>query len=113
MIGGKDIIFHTSLNAGKLLQDICELIIQSWKEAIIEDAHTGEIINNFNGIESVFVYKDKKSASLWEEFGYSSEHKNTMIQIIVKSETMTIVIDEEDDFMRKIITDINVKILHV
>lgn len=107
MIGGVDIPILTG--AGELsLVAATRAIRQYWPSAVFEDSATGRRYPSywdtpFDQMEEVFVYRDAAAADLWDTEGAIPQAHNSMIHLIADEGLTTVVVDDPDDLVMKII----------
>jgi hypothetical protein len=110
MIGG--IETHLQTNAGRAAMEAAVRAIRKrWQLAAFENGITGERYKSleqvpFGEIEELFVYRDSALADQWDEEGAIPELANTMIHLLRDDDTLTIVVDEQNDEMEKMISAI-------
>jgi len=110
MIGGIDIRIPN--RAGQeSLEVAVRAIRQHWPRAVFENGNTAERYDYFGQIpfgdvEELFVYRDTKSAELWDKYGAIPEAENSMIHVIYDVELITAVIDDRTEEMEAIIQSI-------
>jgi hypothetical protein len=108
MISGHDIVIPCQSESGFVFDRILHLARHVWKEAVIEDAETGDLLNPeyedaFVGVNGVMIYKDEASRKSWNENGSVEENRNTMIHVIAGWDKITLVVDDEKDSATEII----------
>ena len=101
MIGGVDIVIPSRASQRQAIVASLRLIRRFWKDAVVEDAYTGEKIDLTRDallpeMSDVFVYPDKETAGKWDELGAEPELANTMIHILVRESAVTLVVDDPD-----------------
>jgi hypothetical protein len=107
MIGGTDI--HLPTSAGDLAPEVAvRAIQQSWPQAVVEDAETGQRYDGlwqipFGKVKELFVYRDEHSADRWDREGAVPELRNTMIHLIHDDDMISLVIDKKDAAMDVVI----------
>jgi pheromone shutdown protein TraB len=107
MIGGIDIRLPTK--AGKSSLEIAvRTIRQMWPLAVFENGLTGDKYERFSqipfgDIEELFVYRDSAAEKEWDDEGAVEGVQNLMIHLILDEEMLTVVVDERDAFMEKVI----------
>ena len=110
MIGGIDI--HLPTNAGiSAIEVAVRAIRQFWRNATFENALTGKRYDfflqiPFGNIEELFVYRDSAAADLWDEQGAVSCTRNSMIHLLYDEEEITLVVDEQDASINRLVTAI-------
>ena len=100
MIGGID-VFLTSRAGGSTLEIAVRAIRQSWPHAVFQNALTGVRYDVFRQIpfgrlDELFVYRDGIAADAWDQAGAIPENDNTMIQLIIDDDLITVVMDARD-----------------
>lgn len=107
-IGGMDIFFPTT-NPNSL-EIATRIIHQHWKDAVFENADTTYQYKSFEEISftmrELFIYQNQAAKDLWEDKGAVTEAINTMIYLIKDADMLTIVIDNLEESIEKIINQI-------
>ncbi|HXE55254.1 MAG TPA: hypothetical protein VN541_19680 [Tepidisphaeraceae bacterium] len=97
MIGGRDVIIPTTRGTVAL-----ELAVRSithlWPDAVIEDAESGETLQQDSDIRladrhEILVFRDPKAAELWEQLGPDPSLDGTLIHFLVSDTDLTVAID--------------------
>jgi hypothetical protein len=107
MIGGIDIHIRT-MAGDRSIEVAVRAVRLQWPNAVFENALTGERYESFwqipfAEIEELFVYRDAALADAWDALGAVTSVLNTMIHILSDRSTLTIVIDERDGVMERIV----------
>lgn len=115
MIGGIDIRLAT-WSCGSPLERAVRVVRQFWPNAVFRNAITGDRFGGFdcvpfNQIMEIFVYRDSDAADGWEAEGAIPSLSNTMVHIIKDPGLLTIVLDEDDEFSRKLTRAISISLL--
>lgn len=98
MIGGQDIVIPTA--AGACALDVCLRIIRrQWPQAVFEDALTGTVYEDYESIpvgriQEIFAYQTKDAAKAWEDSGAVPQLANSMVQVLLTKESLTLVVDD-------------------
>ena len=97
MIGGHDVIIPTT-RGPEALNVAVRAAIALWPAAVIEDAVTGETFPpderlDVAGRQEILVFRDAKSAELWETLGSDSRLRGTLIHFLLSGEELTVVVD--------------------
>lgn len=99
MIGGIDVVIPAIGCASAM--DVCARIIQRcWPKARFEDAITGETYCEYSEIpigrvQELFAYRDCDAQSSWVADAVESP-PNSMLYLILSSDSVTLVSDEPD-----------------
>ena len=102
MIGGIDIALPTRATRQQAMVASLRLIRLFWRDAVIEDAYTSEKFSIRvdalfpEALSDAFVYVNDEAARKWDELGAEPELANTMIQVSVCDQEVTIVVDDPD-----------------
>jgi hypothetical protein len=121
MIGGIDVHMPTTAGASAIEVAVRAIRLR-WRGAMFENGITGERYDHFwqipfGEIEELFVYRDSKSADIWDAEGAIPAVYNTMIHLISDADLLTVVVDEKDAAMEELLTAIKSglrdEILHI
>ena len=98
MIGRHDITFRSE-TASQAMEGAIRLVRASWREAIVENAETGELLSRDSvGVEELpaelLIYKNASARGSWRANGAIPENANLMVHILRGNESMTIVVDD-------------------
>lgn len=108
MIGGHDISFPTQAPAAFVDGAIRHALIV-WKEALLEDADTGELLDgDFVGVpvpREIFIYKNSAARDSWAKNGAVSENANSMIHMIRGAQSVTLVVDDPRETDMRVFLD--------
>lgn len=101
MIGGHDISFPAQ-PAAERMEGMIRLVVNSWREAIVENAETGEQLDGrFVGFQpiprEVLVYRNSAAREAWTKDGATRENANTMLHFVCGSDSVTLVLDDPQD----------------
>lgn len=102
MIGGTDVIIPTRAHPAASLDFCLRTILKDWPQAVLEDALTGEIFDDYNSASlrdrsELFVFRDKAVAREWEARGAEPGLENTMIHILLSDGHLTLVVDDPSE----------------
>ena len=98
MISGNDIVIRTQ-SPLELAEETVKLIRFKWKQLLIENADSGDIIAfEFPFFQSLpnefFVYENALAKQSWDDQGACSQNANTMFHVIVQARQVTLVVDD-------------------
>lgn len=108
MISGTDVIFET-VRAGFSIVPLLESLLDVWPDALLQEADSdailpaSEVLTNPPTAEpsEFFVYRDQVSAGSWTNAGWTEEHANDMVHVLVVEDPsrpdviqLTLVIDD-------------------
>ena len=101
MIGRYDKLFEHS-NPRELAIEAIKVIRSTWINAIIEDAFTGETLEQaMLGLAEtparIFVYCDKDAKHSWENNGAVPQNRNSMVDLALDETTLAVIVDEPGD----------------
>ena len=107
MIGGDDIRLPSMAGDSSIVVAV-RAVRQAWRQAVFENALTGARYNDFSQIpfgeiDEIFVYRDSAVADEWDASGAVPELYNTMIHILADEGFITVVVDERNATMERII----------
>ena len=88
LISGNDIVIRTQ-SPLELAEETVKLIRFKWKQLLIENADSGDIIAfEFPFFQSLpkefFVYENALAKKSWDDQGACSQNANTMFHVIVQ-----------------------------
>lgn len=97
MIGGRDVIIPTTAGSAAM-ELVLRAALRLWPRAVFEDAQTGDVLKNhgpldLRGREEVLVYEDDNAAERWHDSGAEDVLANTMIHVLLRPDSITIVVD--------------------
>lgn len=111
MIGGFDIPIRTRAGDSSLVA-AARAIRRYWPEAVFENGTTGERYHSYwdsplDQLEEVFVYRDLRSADIWDKEGAIPDVYNSMIHLISDEGLITVVVDEKDSGIMEMVRAIS------
>lgn len=112
MIGGTDVLLPCPIDAEDALRLATRVVRQAWPAAVMENANTGDLLQEPHGLDQVMLYKDVKARDSWEQLGADESNANTMIYVLVGPVQLTLVVDDaKTPEMSRIITAIRKTLL--
>ena len=113
MIGGHDISFPAQ-PAAERMEGMIRLVVNSWREAIVENAETGEQLDGrFVGFQpiprEVLVYRNSAAREAWVRDGAGTlENANSMLHFVCGSDSITLVLDDRHDVaIQELLSDVH------
>jgi hypothetical protein len=110
MIGGIDIDL-LSRAGDRSVEVAVRAVRQYWPLAVYENPETADRYEFFSeipfrGLSELFIYRDSQSADEWDEHGAVPRLANTMIHVIADADRLTIVVDDKNAQMNRLIEDL-------
>jgi hypothetical protein len=103
MIGGDDLVFENpGASVAEVLRGAAGLLRAHWREAIFEDAESGQRFEKFweipfGKLREILVYRDPGAHESWEKHGADPSNRNQMVHLLASKESVTIVVDDRRD----------------
>jgi len=99
MIGGYDIVLETALSREDRVL-VVTYLRRRWPDAVVEDLFDLSIGMQALSPESIsvgeyFVYLTDEDRDKWDELGAVDETRDTMVQLVVDEDRLTIVVEPE------------------
>jgi hypothetical protein len=97
MIGGRDIVIPI-LPGSEPLDLAVRAVSRLWPAVVLEDAETGENLGHywdmkFAGRREVLAFRDKESATRWDQLGADPSLDGTLIHFLLSDRELTLVVD--------------------
>jgi len=111
MIGGVDIHIPT-MGGASSIEVAVRAIRQLWPHSVFENGESGVRYDRFwqipfGELDEIFVYCDVVSADLWDAEGAIPAAYNRMVHLVADEDMITVVVDEKDTAMERIIAAIS------
>ena len=93
MFSGEETILPMVTDRATTLDWCARAMMEVWKQAVIQDAGTGEIFADyahvpFTRMKEMMIYRDEETLRSWDELGADETNRNTMVHFVFASEGM-------------------------